>query len=124
MAIYDRIGGMQKLDEIVTLFYQAVMEDKLLNPFFSHIDLNHLSNKFKLFLAYILGAPFTYSGKNIHHAHDHLEIHNTHFDKMVALLEKAFIQAQVDSEVTSEAMRIISNSKTSLLKTSNKNVKK
>ena len=68
-SLYARIGGAAKVHEMVEVFYQRVLADEALRPFFAGIDLKKLHAMQREFFSVALGGPVTYFGKPLAYAH-------------------------------------------------------
>lgn len=76
MSLIDRMGGVEAasglLISAVEIFYDKLVSDQELQPFFEGVDINKLKKKQVEFLAYVFGGPEQYQGKGIYEAHEHL----------------------------------------------------
>jgi hemoglobin len=86
MTIYDEIGGGPALDAAVTDFYQRVLADPSLAPYFDGIDIDRLKRHQRAFFGVGLGGPVVYSGRNMAAAHAGLAITSDDFDALVGHL--------------------------------------
>lgn len=66
-TLYEWLGGMAKLDELTSRFYEKVLQDPLLADIFAHMGGDH-PHRVALFLAEVLGGPKTYSEEHGGHA--------------------------------------------------------
>lgn len=66
---YDRIGGARTVARLVDAFYDRVLGDDALAPFFEHADLRHLLEMQRLLFSMSLGGPVDYVGRPLAHAH-------------------------------------------------------
>jgi hemoglobin len=68
-TLYDRVGGAPGVRTLVTKFYDLVLEDKQLQPFFVETPMAKLrAMQFELFSA-ALGGPIAYTGQPLHEVH-------------------------------------------------------
>jgi len=79
-TLYERLGGMVSIDAAVDRFYERVVGDPELAPFFDGVDLHRLRGHQKAFLAMALGSPRRYEGRGLAEAHRHLGINDHHVD--------------------------------------------
>src|SRR4051812_33086807 len=79
-SIYDAIGGQAALEAAVERFYERVMVDALLAPFFAGMDMRKLKVHQLAFLGQAIGGPMRYNGASMQRAHAHLRIEQCHFD--------------------------------------------
>lgn len=80
MSIYDEIGGHATVKAAVEVFYQRVLADPLLHPWFADVDLTRLKGHQRAFLAAALGGPEMFSGRELGAAHASLNITGPAFD--------------------------------------------
>jgi hemoglobin len=79
-TIYERLGGLVSIDVAVDHFYDRVVGEPELAPFFDRVDLRRLRAHQKAFLAMALGGPDCYEGRDLAEAHRHITIDDRHVD--------------------------------------------
>jgi hemoglobin len=108
-SLFDRIGGIQTVNEAVDIFYQKCIADPRISHFFEHIDLNKQGGKMKVFLACALGAPIHYTGRSMREAHWYMHLTEEHFnavmEHLTTTLKEIGIQPDLIREVSNIAMR-------------------
>jgi len=77
---FERLGGMVGIDAVVDLFYDRLVGDPEVAPFFDRVDLRRQRGHLKAFLAAALGGPNAYQGRELGEAHAHLSITDHHVD--------------------------------------------
>lgn len=77
---FERLGGMVGIDAIVDHFYDRLVGDPEVAPFFDRVDLPRQRDHLKAFLAAALGGPNAYEGRELGDAHAHLGITDHHVD--------------------------------------------
>lgn len=80
MSIYNQVGGHAAVKAAVEVFYQRVLTDPLLKPYFEHVDIQRLKGHQRAFLAAALGGPEMFAGRDMATAHSHLKITGPAFD--------------------------------------------
>lgn len=92
MTLYEKVGGEEAIDAVVTEFYQRVFADPELSPFFEGIDAERLRCMQREYFARALDGPSEYTGRSLREAHAGLGIrprHLTRFvDHLMAVLEQ------------------------------------
>ena len=83
MSIYTDIGGRPAVDAAVSDFYQRVLADPMLSPYFDGVDIDRLKRHQRAFMGMALGGPVAYSGRDMATAHAGLEITTDAFDAVV-----------------------------------------
>lgn len=111
VSLFERIGGMDAVKAAVDIFYEKVLEDDIINHFFTKTDMKLQKRKQMAFLAYAFGGPVTYSGKNMREAHAKLDgLNENHFNSvaghLVATLEELNITQELIDKVVAIAMSV------------------
>lgn len=96
---YDRIGGGPAVSRVVERFYELVLADADLAPFFVGVDMSGLKRHQALLISQVLGGPAEFTGRELRVAHEHLPITAEHFGAVVAHLVTALTEAGVPPEV-------------------------
>jgi hemoglobin len=74
MSIYDEIGGPEAVHAAVDQFYERVLADPLLAPYFEGIEMKRLKGHQRAFIAAAIGGPDRYVGRSMGAAHAGLDI--------------------------------------------------
>ncbi|MFK7911399.1 MAG: group 1 truncated hemoglobin [Akkermansiaceae bacterium] len=77
-TIYERIGGEAAVEGLVHEFYERVLADEVLAPFFKHVDTSKLKAMQKEFFSEALGGPLFYSGRSMREVHAGKGIKKSH----------------------------------------------
>lgn len=90
-SVYDLLGGdRQAMLSVTTSFYQRVLADDMLAPYFAGVDMDRQSVMLAEFLALAFGGPHAYAGRDLRTAHAGLPgLTDVHFDRVVACLADA-----------------------------------
>lgn len=84
--LYDEMGGPDGVRTAVTVFYNRVVADREIGPYFDGVDLDRLKAHQRAFLAAAFGGPQVFSGRSLAEAHAGLEITDAAFDRIVQTL--------------------------------------
>ncbi|MEV0096332.1 group 1 truncated hemoglobin [Streptomyces sp. NPDC050738] len=95
-TIFERIGGAPAVAAVVDLFYERVLADPELSPYFTGADLGALKAHQRAFVGQALGATDPYPGRAMREAHGPLSIRGEDFDRVVGHLASALTEAGVD----------------------------
>jgi hemoglobin len=69
-TLYERVGGEKAIHEMIHEFYDRVLSDPELKPFFKNTSMDKLRKMQKEFFSAALDGPITYTGKplgDVHH---------------------------------------------------------
>jgi hemoglobin len=107
IPIYDRIGGHEAIEVVVEDFYQRVLADDELAPFFSGTNMNRLKGKQAEFLAAALGGPEPYTGVSLKQAHKGRGITMHHFSLVAGHLSESLSAAGVPPKTVEEILAVV-----------------
>ncbi len=85
-SLYDKLGGFSMLRKVVLDFYNRVLDDPDLSPFFAEVKMAALVDHQTKFLASLLGGPASYTDQELHNIHASMAIGSRHFDSIVEIL--------------------------------------
>lgn len=85
-TIYDKYGGFSHVSRIVLDFYDRVLEDDDLGPYFEAIDMGRMVDHQTKFMASLLGGPAAYTDEQLRLKHRHLGICAHDFDVLKDIL--------------------------------------
>ncbi|WP_209428182.1 group 1 truncated hemoglobin [Pararhodobacter sp. SW119] len=85
-SVYERYGGFAQVSRIVLDFYDRLLEDDELGPFFDEVDMARIVDHQTKFIAMLLGGPAHYTDDQIARVHAHLAIGAAHFDRLSTML--------------------------------------
>lgn len=80
-SIYERIGGEAGIASLVGRFYDRVMADPELRPYFEHAPMDKLRQMQREFFAAAAGGPIVYSGRPLRQVHHRLAISRREFQR-------------------------------------------
>jgi len=107
-SIFDRYGGFASVGKIVLDFYDRVLDDDILGPFFEDVDMRRLIDHQTKFMASVMGGPASYTDETLQHVHAHLGIDHVAFEQMIRVLRETlgdFRMAPADVDAVTRAMR-------------------
>ena len=107
-SIYDRIGGAPAIDAAVDQFYERVLADEELAPFFDGVSMPRQIKQQKAFFTTALGGPAIYKGKDMKEAHAHLAIQQKHFGMVAGHLVDTLQNLEVPQSIIDEIVAAIS----------------
>lgn len=82
-TLYERIGGEDTITSLLGAFYDRVVADEELEPFFRHSSMDTLRRMQREFFAAALGGPIVYAGRPLREAHAGRGITKDHFRKFI-----------------------------------------
>jgi len=94
-SLFDKYGGFSTISKIVLTFYDRMIEDDDVGPFFDDIDLSKLIDHQTKFISSLMGGPATFSDDHIERAHRSMTIENFHFDRLKEIVTETLADFDV-----------------------------
>jgi hemoglobin len=107
VSIFELIGGEPALVAVVDDFYERVLGDPQLAPFFAGASMPKLKGRQVEFFAAALGGPDVYEGRGMRQAHAGRGIGQADFDKVAVHLTGALAAAGVPTETIAQIAETI-----------------
>ncbi|MFC6864360.1 truncated hemoglobin [Halomicroarcula sp. GCM10025817] len=86
-TLYERLGEREGIRAVVDDFYDRLVEDDDLGPFFESADMELLRRTQTDFLCEAAGGPETYDATPVREAHLHVPFTPAHIQRAVELLQ-------------------------------------
>lgn len=115
--LYDLIGGHETIKVATERFYEKILEDESLRPFFERADMVHLRSRQVMFVSMLLGGR-VYTGKDINGAHAAARDHgltDAHFDLFLKHFRAALEEAGVKPENAEKVMKPLESKRKAVL---------
>ena len=107
-TIYDEIGGEPAVAAIVDAFYERLLADPDLMPYFDGRDMRRLKAHQRALVTVALGgAAEEYTGRMMQPAHAGMAITHEAFDKVLRHLEAALLDAGVAAATAARVLAIL-----------------
>jgi hemoglobin len=100
---YEVVGGGPAVSAVVNDFYERVLRDPQLAPYFEGVDLPRLKRHQVLLVTQVLGGPNGYDGRALDEAHDGLGVTSDDFAAVVGHLAAAMKDAGVPDDIIARA---------------------
>jgi hemoglobin len=117
-SLYQRVGGETAIMAAATLFYDKVLADPELAPFFASLDMEKQVSKQVAFLSWAFGGPERYAFRPLGEAHARLRalgLTDLHFDRVAGHLGDTLRELGVQDELIEEALRIVEGTRAEVL---------
>jgi hemoglobin len=117
-SLYDRLGGEDAVAATVGLFYERIMADESLAPFFADLDMDKQITKQIAFMTMAFGGPHSYDGRDLRVAHSRLVargLNDAHFNAVAGHLHATLTTLSVPPELIEEVMSIVGSTKREVL---------
>ena len=117
-SLFDRVGGSDAITKASLEFYDRVMADETLAPFFDDVDIDTQATKMIGFMTMAFGGPHGYSGQDLRTAHAKLigqGLDDHHFDAVLAHLRQTLGDLGVAPDLIDEAMGVVGSTRGDVL---------
>jgi hemoglobin len=94
-GLYRALGGRERIQAFTDDFYDSMLKDARLAPFFDGINQKHLKGVLADYFCVVAGGPCVYDGVGMKDAHAHLAITKGDFNALVEHLQRAMDRARV-----------------------------
>lgn len=82
-TLYERLGGERAIEAVIGDFYDRVLADPLLAPFFEGVERDRLRRMQREFFAAALGGPIRYTGRPLTVVHAGRGIRTRHLARFL-----------------------------------------
>ncbi|MGH1565373.1 group I truncated hemoglobin [Mumia sp. DW29H23] len=96
---YARVGGGKAVSVVVDRFYQLVLADPQLAPYFDSTEMANLKRHQVQLISHLLGGPVEYSGRELRDAHAGLDISSGDYALVTQHLVAALTEAGVPDDI-------------------------
>jgi methyl-accepting chemotaxis protein len=104
--LYERLGGGPAIAAAVDGFYDRVLADPELAPFFENVNMKVQRGRLAKFVGAAAGGP-PYRGRSMQAAHEHLPIEPRHFESVAGHLVAQLTDMGVDQELIDELVGLV-----------------
>lgn len=106
-SLYDRLGGETGIESLVEDFYDRVLADPELAPFFEHASMERLRMMQKELFSEALGGPLFYSGHSLRQVHAGKGIRKRDLRRFIGHLLTTLEETQGDRGLTRQEIDAI-----------------
>jgi hemoglobin len=117
-SLYEQLGGEQAITATVGMFYESIMTDPELAPFFAGLDMDKQVHKQIAFMTMAFGGPHEYDGESLRNAHSRLVakgLGHEHFVRVAGHLQKTLETLNVPAELIGRVMTIVGSTEGEVL---------
>jgi len=109
-TLYERLGGETAIEAAVVRFYEKVLADPEVAPFFAGMEVDRVVQKQIAFMTMAFGGPNHYTGKDLRTAHARLVkngLGDKHFDAVAGHLVTTLEELGVEKPLIDEVLSIV-----------------
>lgn len=108
-TLYERLGGQEAIDAVVDEFYDRVLADEDLQPYFAETDTEALRDHQSAFMTFVTGGAEEYDGPGMGPAHDHLDVTPEAFASVAEHLDDSLRACGVDDAEREELLAAVAD---------------
>ena len=97
-TLYARIGGAPTIERLITAFYQRVLSDPELAPFFEQTSIEKLQRMQQAFFSIALGGPPPDAPISLYESHRGRGIERRHLTKFTEHLLETLSELGIDDD--------------------------
>ena len=116
--LFESVGGSKTISELVQRFYDRVLADPHLAPFFPNTDMAALQAKQVMFISMLLGSGQTYRGRDLSTAHAAARaqgLNDEHFDALLGHFRASLQDMHVAEDFTREILAKLETTRNAVL---------
>jgi hemoglobin len=106
-SVFAALGGEPAIDAAVELFYDKILADPELAPFFARVRIERQKSQMRAFLATALGGPDAYRGRDMEAAHRRHAITDHHFDLVAGHLVATLVELGIDEDLVGQVVAVV-----------------
>jgi hemoglobin len=106
-SLYEQLGGADGIEAVVAGFYERMMADPEIRPFFRGVQMTRQHEKQVQFFTTALGGPSLYRGKDMVTVHKGMGIADPHFNILVKHLTDTLVTAGVAEPLIKQVLGLI-----------------
>src|SRR4051794_9846339 len=95
-TLLQELGGRESVELVVAAFYERVLADPLLKPYFRGVQMSRLYKNQADFFCAAFGQPDAYKGRDLRSLHAGMNIGDEEFDAVAVHLQDALAECGVD----------------------------
>ncbi|MCX4241427.1 group I truncated hemoglobin [Paraliomyxa miuraensis] len=110
--LYELLGGEAAVQAATIGFYEKVMADPSLAPYFRGLHMDAQVKKFIAFMTMALGGPHSYTGRDLRSAHQRLVndgLGEPHFDAILVHLEQTLTELGIDPDLIEQTIELVAS---------------
>ena len=115
-SLYDELGGFFFVRKLVSEFYDRVLDEPDLVPFFQDTDMGSLVDHQTKFWVTALGGPASYTPEQLNVIHRSRGISDEHFDLVLELIGETLEDHEVSEQNMGEVIEAFEAHRVAIVK--------
>jgi hemoglobin len=116
--LYELMGGAPAVYTATLRFYERVMADPRLSPYFKGLDMDGQAKKFVAFMTMAMGGPHKYTGRDLRTAHQRLVndgLGDPHFEAILDHLEHVLRDMGIAQDLIEQTLELVASTRGDVL---------
>jgi hemoglobin len=116
--LYEEVGGRETINELVRIFYDRVLADPVLAPYFPHTNMDALRAQQVMFLIMLMGRTRTFAGRDLGTAHAGARaqgLTDAHFDALLGHFRASMRELGVGEDYIDEVLARLETTRDAVL---------
>lgn len=97
-SLFAKYGGQETVNKLVDNYFAKVVANDHINGFFAGKDIDKVKTHHKAFVAFALGGPNNYEGRDMRPLHTGMGIEDSHYDSILDNISSALDEGGVSED--------------------------
>jgi len=97
-TLFERYGGFAAVSKVVLAFYDRVLDDEQVGPYFDDVDLPKLIDHQTKFISALMGGPASYNDEHLRKVHARHHISRVDFNRTAEILAEVLHEFGMQEE--------------------------
>ena len=98
LTCFDRAGGFSAVRKIVTDFYDRILDEPTIEPYFADVNMQKLVDHQAKFISQVMGGPTAFSDEALYRVHRPLGITQKDFRTVTTILRETLEDHGIDTD--------------------------
>ncbi len=103
-TLFERYGGFAAVSKIVMAFYERLLDDDQVGPYFEDVDLPRLMDHQTKFISTLMGGPASFSDEHLRRVHAQYRISAADFERTNDILASVLLDCGMDEDDVERVM--------------------
>jgi len=110
-SLFDKYGGFSTVHQVVEGFYDGVLENEILAPYFDDTNMATLIDHQTRFFAAAMGGPASFDDDHLTRVHTNRGINEDAWNAVVTVLSKTLHDFNIESDDIQEILSAVGSKK-------------
>ena len=110
-SLFDKYGGFATIHQVVESFYDGVLENEILAPYFDDTNMETLIDHQTRFFAAAMGGPASFDDDHLANVHHDRGIGEDAWDAVVTVLSETLSSFEIDPSDIQQILSAVGSKK-------------